>query len=106
MHGVYNTADCYGVWIKQLMTYVGGALLPCRAHSIRKSAVKWAVRCGIDSLLIVRAGRWAGAHASFMVYIEDGLKMSEEWVGGLDPIFKFWTFKVTVGDFTSITIPS
>ena len=41
MPGVYNKAKCYGQWVKQLFTYVGGAMLMCRSHSIRKNAVKW-----------------------------------------------------------------
>ena len=40
MPGVYNKAKCYGQWVKQLFTYVGGVMLMCRSHSIRKSAVK------------------------------------------------------------------
>ncbi|XP_066021558.1 uncharacterized protein [Pocillopora verrucosa] len=62
-------------------------------HSIRRSAARWAARCGADDSTIKRAGRWKSS--SFELYTQDArAEMIKEQHDG-NPIFdhKMWMFK-------------
>jgi hypothetical protein len=91
----------YEGWLKALFQeYMQGDLIECTSHSVRRSAVKWAVRCMADSHAIMRGGRWVTMSGSFLLYIEDGeLKRQENMATSqtsTDPIFFFWVWKPTV----------
>ena len=63
-------------------------------HSIRKSACKWAARCGADLHTILSTGRWATMSSHFMKYIEEGQSDAQKYKdeGQKDPIRKVWVF--------------
>ena len=85
-------------WFKQATRYVGGTFSQCTTHSIRRSVVKWAARCGAQLAAIVEAGRWANFSCNFMTYWRDGqAKTAElEAVGtAQDPIWKIWGWEPT-----------
>jgi len=100
IHNVYNKADTYSGWMTKLFVYVGGGLAKCRGHSMRKSAVKWGVRCGESPHILVKAGRWVEGSKSFFDYLEEGTMMREEYLNSPDPIFKFWPWQRTTGSFS------
>jgi hypothetical protein len=62
-------------------------------YTIRKSAVKWAARCGAREFEIRNVSRHSGG-ANFMRYIEDGASQSSRYRNGSDedPIRKLWVF--------------
>lgn len=68
----------------------------CTSHSIRKSAVKWAIRVGAKEYEVLNAGRWRLGSPWFQDYVQRGKTEkadAESMNGGTDPIFKFWIFK-------------
>jgi hypothetical protein len=66
-------------------------------YSIRKSATKWAARCGAEQWQIVKAGRWEEWSKHFLSYIQagclDGQNASDDPED--DPIRKMWVFYPT-----------
>lgn len=83
-------------WFRRSTRYVGGAFANCSTHSIRRSVVKWAARCGAQTHAIMEAGRWANYSCNFMTYWRDGQARSSELqaVGtSEDPIWKIWAWQ-------------
>ena len=80
-----------------MFLYIGDDWKNHTSHSIRKSVVKWAVRCGGDVIAIMVSGRWSSKSKHFMVYYESGrleLGMSVDSAGKVnDPIFTFWVWQ-------------
>ena len=64
-----------------------------RAYSIRRSATKWAARCGASTENLLSAGRWVGLNSSFQRYIEAGQSECAHYSGGeVDPIREVWVY--------------
>jgi hypothetical protein len=88
----------YNVWSRVLTKIFHGAgydhpsICP---YSLRKSAVKWAARCGADIVQIKNAGRWSPNSTSYHVYIEEGELDSHTYKGMVDPIREIWFFRPT-----------
>jgi|AntAceMinimDraft_11_1070367.scaffolds.fasta_scaffold12572_1 hypothetical protein len=95
----YMKPDTWEKYAKQLFTYIG-EISECTSHSIRRSAVKWAARCGAQDNEILQGGRWVEGSTSFRRYIKDGrvLTLSLRQGGGEDPVFKIWVWQPTVVD--------
>jgi hypothetical protein len=100
--GVLLETGTYCNWIKKMFFQAGNGLELCSTHSFRRSAVKWAVRCGLDTHLIIDLGRWSSAsvgNASFMRYIKDGVaRYAASKNGVIDPVWAFWKFVTEVVD--------
>jgi hypothetical protein len=97
----YIKTEQWEKWVAALFVYVGGELHECTSHSIRRSSVKWAARCGAAQHDILQGGRWVHNSDAFQLYIRDGVLKSKELLahlgaGGVDPIFKFWVWVPTV----------
>jgi len=100
-HGKYNASKTYSKFVREAFIYVGGPMAACRSHSIRKSAVKWGIRCGAEEWMLIRAGRWATRSGCFLVYVEEGMMMKEEFIGTVDPVRYFWVWTNTTGAMTN-----
>jgi len=56
-----NTSPCYQSWLKALFVLMGPKYEDATSHSIRKSVVKWAARCGASPMSSpppMRPGPW------------------------------------------------
>lgn len=77
--------------------YKGPDFKGAELYSIRKSATKWAARCGAQQYQVVAAGRWENNSRHFMSYIEqgdlEGKSASDDPED--DPIRKIWVFYPT-----------
>jgi hypothetical protein len=60
---------CESTWN---LSYVGMGLAGCTMHSIRRSVVKWAARCGAGMADVIGAGRWVNDSKPFLKYWKDG----------------------------------
>ena len=97
-HGIHQSESCYTRWLEDMFAYVGHPLLS--SHSIRKSVVSWAARCGAQTPEIVAAGRWSATgkecSANFFLYYQSGEFVAKRWLGphgnGIDPVWSFWVW--------------
>ena len=66
-------------------------------YTIRKSATKWAARCGAEQFQVVSAGRWEDFSRHFLSYIEAGVLEGQDAgeTPAEDPIRKLWVFYPT-----------
>ena len=82
-------------WFKKLFKKAG--YQRADLYSIRKSATKWAARCGAQQFSIVAAGRWCNNSSHFQSYIEQA--NAESISAGDDPeddpIRRIWVFYPT-----------
>lgn len=65
------------------------------SHSLRKSATKWAARCGQPDHVIIATGRWRGRSDNFLLYVQAGRDEMEKYKvhKEKDPIRQLWVFK-------------
>ena len=80
--------------------YLGGDLERTTPHSLRRSVVKWAARCGGQQQDIAEAGRWESTGGAFPQYWRDGsAKRLRDQASGLrDPILNVWVWSPTVDE--------
>ena len=66
-------------------------------YTIRKSATKWAARCGAEQWQVVAAGRWEQFSKHFLQYIQAGELESQDAseIPAEDPIRQLWVFYPT-----------
>lgn len=66
-------------------------------YTIRKSATKWAARCGAEQFQVVAAGRWEEFSRHFLAYIQAGVFEGQDSAESPenDPIRKLWVFYPT-----------
>ena len=99
--GTSMTPNTYSNWLRAAFAYVGGGLIGCTTHSIRKAAVSWATRCNMPESLIMQVGRWKERSTSFCRYIAHGVAIAAHHLNLLrkttDPIYSFWVFETQVG---------
>lgn len=78
----------------------------CKLYLIRKSATKWAARCGGVEWAIKAAGRWKENSKHFSSYIEAGQLDGQYWLDKKDedPIRKLWVFKPTAVQECSVPL--
>ena len=62
------------------------------SHSIRRTAARWARRCGADDRVLLDVGRWKDWN-QLKTYLGEGDDDIELDDDGKDPILKFWVFK-------------
>ena len=79
---LHMTGVTWSKWWDLLAVYVGSSLVETTTHSLRRSVVKWAARCGARELDVVEAGRWEDSSGSFMVYWKDGSQRRVECDAG------------------------
>ena len=62
------------------------------SHSIRRSAARWARRCGASDRILLEVGRWKDWNQlkTYLGEGEDDIELDED---GKDPVLKFWVFK-------------
>ena len=79
------------------MRKAGYAAEDCKLYLIRKSACKWAARCGGAEWAIKAGGRWKENSRHFSSYIQAGQLDGQSWLDKKDedPIRKLWVFKPT-----------
>ena len=95
---LHMTGATWSRWWDSLATYVGGTLSETTTHSLRRSVVKWAARCGARELDVVEAGRWEDSSGSFKFYWKDGSQRRVEMDEGgtSDPVLRVWKWVPTV----------
>ena len=66
-------------------------------YTIRKSACKWAVRCGAQDYDLKNTGRWTESSAHYMKYVQKGRAMKNYYssMRAIDNIRRIWVFKPT-----------
>ena len=62
------------------------------SHSLRRTAARWARRCGADDRVLMDVGRWKDWN-QLKTYLGEGEDDIELDGDGKDPILKFWVFK-------------
>mmetsp|Transcript_22544 Transcript_22544/g.64860 ORF Transcript_22544/g.64860 Transcript_22544/m.64860 type:complete len:240 (+) Transcript_22544:98-817(+) len=62
------------------------------SHSLRRTAARWARRCGADERVLLDVGRWKDWN-QLKTYLGEGDDDIERDEDGKDPILKFWVFK-------------
>ena len=79
-------------WIRSAFKRCGGELADCTSHSIRRSDVMWAARCGASMNAVFAAGRWVEMSQRFNSYFGDGRIVSQQMLSSKveDPIKRFW----------------
>lgn len=94
---LHMTGATWSRWWGSLATYVGGSLAETTTHSLRRSVVKWAARCGARELDVVEAGRWEDSSGSFRFYWKDGSQRRVECEAGgtVDPVLRVWKWVPT-----------
>lgn len=87
--------DTWSNWIRNAFKHCGGELADCTSHSIRRSVVMWAARCGASMNAVFAAGRWVEMSQRFNSYFGDGRVVSKQMLSSKaeDPILKFWIWK-------------
>ena len=87
--------DRWSNWIRSAFKRCGGELADCTSHSIRRSVVMWAARCGASMNAVFAAGRWVEMSQRFNSYFGEGRIVSEEMLSSKaeDPIKRFWMWK-------------
>jgi hypothetical protein len=87
--------DTWSSWIRSAFKRCGGALADCTSHSIRRSVVMWAARCGANMNAVFAAGRWVEMSQRFNSYFGDGRIVSHQMLSSKaeDPIKRFWMWK-------------
>ena len=100
MHLERMSANTFNTWTRRLFEYAGGELAECTHHSIRRSCVKWAARCGGSEHDIKRAGRWKTSSERFAQYWGDGQTCLEDLTimrtnnpNFVDPIYAVWRWQ-------------
>ena len=83
--------------LKKVFKWVANAynddrFLYMSSHSIRRSAARWARRCGASDRILLEVGRWKDWNQlkTYLGEGEDDVELDED---GKDPVLKFWVFK-------------
>ena len=84
--------DTWSNWIRSAFKRCGGEHADCTSHSIRRSVVMWAARCGANINAVFAAGRWVEMSQRFNSYFGGGRIVSQEMLSSKaeDPIKRFW----------------
>ena len=92
------TASTWSAWWRNLASYVGGTLAGTSTHSLRRSVVKWAARCGGNESDVVEGGRWESLGGCFQAYWRDGSqrRIECETGGAPDPVLRVWKWEPRV----------
>ena len=97
IEGLAYVSTTYKEHLRLLFDYVQGPMSLASSHSVRKSCVAWATRCGVAEHVIVSAGRWKNNSGSFHDYVVHGLEIHSKLLGvdqlACDPVKGFWVFK-------------
>jgi hypothetical protein len=91
---VNMTLDVQRLWFSKLCMAIGYESL-LSLHSVRKSACKWAARCGATMIMMKNTGRWRPDSNEWHVYIEEGLVDAEFYQESRDPIRSIWVYRPT-----------
>lgn len=91
------TSDKYQKTLKRVFKWAANAynddrFLYMSSHFVRRSAARWARRCGASDRILLEVGRWKDWNQlkTYLGEGEDDVELDED---GKDPVLKFWVFK-------------